>query len=166
MIVAIVVVIAVLAVVSILSIVCYKIKKRRYGLIVIHYVIKQFLYGDGPPIEVIIYLVYLNEMCYCIVYWCSDIDRPIPLHTLVSSENPEYSEMETSYVPDEWELERIKVKIGRALGQGSFGMVYEGEAKDLHNTDKKNRKVAIKTVNKDASMQDRINFLNEASRMK
>jgi len=70
------------------------------------------------------------------------------------------------YVPDEWEIERSKVTLGISLGQGSFGLVYEGEAKDLYNTDKKLRKVAIKTVTEPATIQDRINFLNEASRMK
>lgn len=69
-------------------------------------------------------------------------------------------------MPDEWELDRSKVKIGISLGQGSFGMVYEGEARDLYNIDKKSIKVAIKTVNDSATIQDRINFLNEASRMK
>lgn len=70
------------------------------------------------------------------------------------------------YIPDEWELERTKVRIGEALGQGSFGMVYEGTAYDLLNTDKKPVQVAIKTVNNTASITERINFLNEASTMK
>ena len=89
--------------------------------------------------------------------------RPIPLTTGINSINQDY--MEDVYVPDEWELGREKVKIGRELGQGSFGMVYEGEARDLLNTDKKPRKVAIKTTNK-PSLLEQIQFLNEASRMK
>lgn len=80
--------------------------------------------------------------------------------------NPDYVDTDNVYLPDEWELERAKVKIGIALGQGSFGMVYEGVAYDLYNSDKKSKKVAIKTVNNSASLQERINFLNEASRMK
>lgn len=35
------------------------------------------------------------------------------------------------YVPDEWEVPREKITLLRELGQGSFGMVYEGEAKNL-----------------------------------
>ena len=97
---------------------------------------------------------------------CAFLCRPLPLTTLHNSFNIDYVDTENIYVPDEWELDRAKVKIGNPLGQGSFGMVHEGEAKDLYNTDKKSRKVAIKTVNNNATIQDRINFLNEASRMK
>lgn len=32
------------------------------------------------------------------------------------------------YVADEWEIPRDKVKLLKELGQGSFGMVYEGIA--------------------------------------
>lgn len=32
------------------------------------------------------------------------------------------------YVADEWEIPRDKVKLMKELGQGSFGMVYEGVA--------------------------------------
>ncbi|XP_067952059.1 insulin-like peptide receptor [Watersipora subatra] len=92
--------------------------------------------------------------------------KPLPLSTLHNSFNIDYVDTENIYIPDEWELDRSKVKIGDSLGQGSFGMVYEGDACDLYNTDKKSRKVAIKTVNDSATIQDRINFLNEASRMK
>ena len=36
------------------------------------------------------------------------------------------------YNPDEWEVERDKIQLIRELGQGSFGMVYEGVARDLY----------------------------------
>ena len=36
--------------------------------------------------------------------------------------NPDYY----TYTPDEWEIESDKVEQGKSLGQGSFGMVYEG----------------------------------------
>ena len=41
------------------------------------------------------------------------------------------------YVADEWEIPRDKVKIIKELGQGSFGMVYEGLAHEtvLHGED-------------------------------
>lgn len=53
----------------------------------------------------------------------------------------------------------------RELGQGSFGMVYEGIAKGVVKDEPETR-VAIKTVNETASMRERIEFLNEASVMK
>jgi insulin receptor len=51
------------------------------------------------------------------------------------------------------------------LGQGSFGMVYEGL---LRNTvpNQPDVKCAIKTVNEKANIKERIEFLTEASVMK
>lgn len=71
----------------------------------------------------------------------------------------------TVYVPDEWEVPREKITLLRELGQGSFGMVYEGIAKDIVKGDPDTR-VAVKTVNESASLRERIEFLNEASVMK
>ena len=69
------------------------------------------------------------------------------------------------YVPDEWEVARDNVVIIRELGQGSFGMVYEGL---LRNTvpNQPEVKCAIKTVNEKANIKERIEFLTEASVMK
>jgi insulin receptor len=69
------------------------------------------------------------------------------------------------YVPDEWEVPREKITLLRELGQGSFGMVYEGNAKDIVKGEAETR-VAVKTVNESASLRERIEFLNEASVMK
>lgn len=69
------------------------------------------------------------------------------------------------YVPDEWEVPREKITLLRELGQGSFGMVYEGNAKDIIKGEAETR-VAVKTVNEAASLRERIEFLNEASVMK
>lgn len=69
------------------------------------------------------------------------------------------------YVPDEWEVAREKISMHKELGQGSFGMVYEGIAKGVVKDEPETR-VAIKTVNESASMRERIEFLNEASVMK
>lgn len=69
------------------------------------------------------------------------------------------------YVPDEWEVAREKITMHKELGQGSFGMVYEGLAKGVVKDEPETR-VAIKTVNESASMRERIEFLNEASVMK
>lgn len=69
------------------------------------------------------------------------------------------------YVPDDWEVAREKINILKELGQGSFGMVYEGIAKDIVKGEPDTR-VAVKTVNESASLRERIEFLNEASVMK
>lgn len=69
------------------------------------------------------------------------------------------------YMPDEWEVSREKITVIRELGQGSFGMVYEGLALGL-TAEGEETKVALKTVNELATMRERIEFLNEASVMK
>uniref|UniRef100_A0A8C6U6K6 Tyrosine-protein kinase receptor n=1 Tax=Neogobius melanostomus TaxID=47308 RepID=A0A8C6U6K6_9GOBI len=84
---------------------------------------------------------------------------------LYASVNPEYFSAAEMYVPDEWEVPREKIVLNRELGQGSFGMVYEGLAKGVVK-DEPETCVAIKTVNESASMRERIEFLNEASVMK
>ncbi|XP_020797355.1 insulin-like growth factor 1b receptor isoform X2 [Boleophthalmus pectinirostris] len=84
---------------------------------------------------------------------------------LYASVNPEYFSAAEMYVPDEWEVPREKITLNRELGQGSFGMVYEGLAKGVVKDETETR-VAIKTVNESASMRERIEFLNEASVMK
>uniref|UniRef100_A0A1A7WPP4 Tyrosine-protein kinase receptor n=1 Tax=Iconisemion striatum TaxID=60296 RepID=A0A1A7WPP4_9TELE len=84
---------------------------------------------------------------------------------LYASVNPEYFSAAEMYVPDEWEVPRDKITMNRELGQGSFGMVYEGLAKGVVKDEPETR-VAIKTVNESASMRERIEFLNEASVMK
>uniref|UniRef100_A0AAQ5YTB5 Tyrosine-protein kinase receptor n=1 Tax=Amphiprion ocellaris TaxID=80972 RepID=A0AAQ5YTB5_AMPOC len=88
-----------------------------------------------------------------------------PLGDLITSPNPEYFSANDMYVPDEWEVPREKITLLRELGQGSFGMVYEGIAKDIVKGDPDTR-VAVKTVNESASLRERIEFLNEASVMK
>lgn len=47
------------------------------------------------------------------------------------------------YIADEWEVPRDKIKLIRELGQGSFGMVFEGEALDIVK-DKPKCRVAVK----------------------
>ncbi|KAJ7308412.1 hypothetical protein JRQ81_008957 [Phrynocephalus forsythii] len=69
------------------------------------------------------------------------------------------------YIPDEWEVPREKIALLQELGQGSFGMVYEGVARDIVKGEAETR-VAVKTVNESASLRERIEFLNEASVMK
>ncbi|KAG5276137.1 hypothetical protein AALO_G00128270 [Alosa alosa] len=88
-----------------------------------------------------------------------------PSGPLIASSNPEYISANDVYVPDDWEVPREKITVLRELGQGSFGMVYEGIAKDIVKGEPDTR-VAVKTVNESASLRERIEFLNEASVMK
>ncbi|XP_063057164.1 insulin receptor b [Engraulis encrasicolus] len=88
-----------------------------------------------------------------------------PSGPLIASSNPEYISANDVYVPDDWEVPREKITVMRELGQGSFGMVYEGIAKDIVKGEPDTR-VAVKTVNESASLRERIEFLNEASVMK
>ena len=69
------------------------------------------------------------------------------------------------YVADEWEFPRDHLEIIHELGKGSFGMVYEGLAKGIL-PEEPISKVAVKSVQANASIRDRIEFLNEASVMK
>lgn len=87
-----------------------------------------------------------------------------PSGPIYASSNPEYLSTDV-YEEDEWEVPREKITILRELGQGSFGMVYEGIAKDIVKGEGETR-VAVKTVNESASLRERIEFLNEASVMK
>eukprot|EP00064_Thunnus_orientalis_P015399 superscaffoldBa00002846_g15451 len=88
-----------------------------------------------------------------------------PSGPIYASSNPEYLSANDVYEEDEWEVARDKINILRELGQGSFGMVYEGIAKDIIKGEGETR-VAVKTVNESASLRERIEFLNEASVMK
>lgn len=90
--------------------------------------------------------------------------HPVSDLKLIASVNPEYVGMQ--YQPDEWEVAREKIVKIRELGQGSFGMVYEGVAKGLKDDDDTEIQCAIKTVNENATDRERINFLNEANVMK
>ncbi|XP_041424918.1 insulin receptor isoform X1 [Xenopus laevis] len=114
----------------------------------------------GPIIAVFLLLIVL---VYCVVQKKKDAEGPAgPLYT---SSNPEYLSASEVYIPDEWEVPRDKINLLRELGQGSFGMVYEGIAKDIIKGEPEVR-VAVKTVNESASLRERIEFLNEASVMK
>lgn len=92
---------------------------------------------------------------------------------MFSSVNSQYVDTDSFYQADEWEMDRDLIKLGKSLGQGSFGMVYEGHVKSLPEVagklplgDGKLIPVAVKTVNREATVKDRVDFLNEASIMK
>uniref|UniRef100_H3DBQ6 Tyrosine-protein kinase receptor n=1 Tax=Tetraodon nigroviridis TaxID=99883 RepID=H3DBQ6_TETNG len=88
-----------------------------------------------------------------------------PSGPIYASSNPEYLSANDVYEEDEWEVPREKISILRELGQGTFGMVYEGLAKDIIKGEGETH-VAVKTVNESANLRQRIEFLNEASVMK
>nr|AVT56260.1 insulin receptor 1 [Boisea trivittata] len=86
----------------------------------------------------------------------------VPNSKLIASVNPEY--VPTVYEPDDWEVARSRVELLGEIGQGSFGMVYEGRFYSPDGTAA--QYCAVKTVNVQAAYRDRIEFLNEASVMK
>ncbi|KAH8337342.1 hypothetical protein KR059_007519, partial [Drosophila kikkawai] len=88
--------------------------------------------------------------------------RPNDLH-MNTEVNPFYASMQ--YIPDDWEVLRENIIQLAPLGQGSFGMVYEGIIKSFSNGIE-DRACAIKTVNENATDRERTNFLSEASVMK
>ncbi|XP_037039438.1 insulin-like receptor isoform X2 [Bradysia coprophila] len=95
------------------------------------------------------------------LYFRRRFGSPVSDLKLIASVNPEYVGMQ--YQVDEWEVPRDNVIQLRELGQGSFGMVYEGVVK---NKDGESVPCAIKTVNENATDRERINFLKEAGVMK
>jgi serine/threonine protein kinase len=77
---------------------------------------------------------------------------------LITTVNPDYAG--PIYEEDEWEIDRNDIEILRELGQGTFGMVFEGKIKSRRYP------CAIKTVNENATVISRMEFLNEGSVMK
>ncbi|XP_034039300.1 insulin-like growth factor 1 receptor isoform X2 [Thalassophryne amazonica] len=115
------------------------------------------------PVAIILFICFLGTVLV-VLNKKRNSDR-LGNGVLYASVNPEYFSAAEMYVPDEWEVAREKISLSRELGQGSFGMVYEGVAKGVVKDEPETR-VAIKTVNELASMRERIEFLNEASVMK
>ena len=112
----------------------------------------------------VVMLLVLMSISGCSFYVCKrKFMRNVPSMRLIATVNPEY--VSTAYIPDEWEVPRKKINLIRELGNGSFGMVYEGTAKDLVKG-KPEVACAVKTVNEKATDRERIEFLNEASVMK
>lgn len=96
--------------------------------------------------------------------WCKRVYLPsMTSMKLIANVNPDYAGV--SYKQDDWEVPRENIIQLHELGQGSFGMVYEGIIKHLKMSGDEIR-CAIKTVNENATDKERISFLNEASVMK
>lgn len=98
-----------------------------------------------------------------LIFYCRKRYMPVNNLKLIASVNPDYFSMQ--YTPDSWEVPREDIKKIRELGQGSFGMVYEGTVRNLPK-EGEDMPCAIKTVNESATDRERINFLKEASVMK
>lgn len=101
--------------------------------------------------------------CGFYAYRLKKAEREAPNMRLIATVNPEYISCNV-YKQDEWEFPRDQIEIVKELGSGSFGMVYEGIAKNIK--EKPEVRCALKTVNDKASMKERDEFLNEASVMK
>ncbi|KAI4497351.1 hypothetical protein M0802_007598 [Mischocyttarus mexicanus] len=108
-----------------------------------------------------IFCILLLVLLPPVFYFCKrKYMRNVPSIRLIATVNPEY--VSTVYVPDEWEVPRKKIQVLKELGNGSFGMVYEGLAKDVVKG-KPEVPCAVKTVNENATDRERIEFLNEAA---
>lgn len=69
----------------------------------------------------------------CTAYFVAKkrLNPGVPEGVLIASINPEYLDSSCLYRADEWEVPRDKITLIRELGKGSFGMVYEGIARDV-----------------------------------
>lgn len=107
-------------------------------------------------------LILITLIALLIMYYYKRMHKQIRNMKLIANINPDYAGV--TYKQDEWEIPREKVLQLHELGQGSFGMVYEGIIRD-HRPGEEIR-CAIKTVNENATDKERFSFLNEASVMK
>ncbi|XP_069673156.1 insulin-like peptide receptor isoform X2 [Periplaneta americana] len=118
--------------------------------------------GMEPLVGALVGTAVVAAVACLVVYLRRRYSKPnVKTLTLITTVNPEY----TVYEPDEWEVPRKKVELLRELGQGSFGMVYEGIVRDVVSGHPEMR-CAVKTVNEHATDRERSEFLNEASVMK
>lgn len=114
-------------------------------------------------IVTVVILVLLVVAGFLWFFYQRRFGAPVRDLKLIASVNPEYVSMQ--YRPDEWEVPRENIVQLCELGQGSFGMVYQGIVKELKNKPSE-IPCAIKTVNDNATDRERINFLKEAGVMK
>ncbi|KAH8417209.1 hypothetical protein KR222_006357, partial [Zaprionus bogoriensis] len=126
---------------------------------------KYVLVPDKPlsPFIILSWVVVLLVILV-VAFWVYNKNRKKhPQELIMNTEvNPWYASLQ--YTPDEWEVPRERIIQLGPLGQGSFGMVYEGILKD--QTTGEDVLCAIKTVNENATDRERTNFLSEASVMK
>ncbi|XP_068158008.1 insulin-like receptor [Drosophila tropicalis] len=120
-----------------------------------------------PPPTYMIYYVFVGVaiiMCLSgiLIFVLYKKKKMTPRDLYINTDvNPFYASLQ--YIPDDWEVARDCILQLGPLGQGSFGMVYEGILKGHLGVD---TPCAIKTVNENATDRERVNFLSEASVMK
>lgn len=115
---------------------------------------------NDVPVLVISSIVSAICICFALVmvyFWYKKKHQLHNLH-LIASINPEYDT--TIYIADKWELNRDDIEIQSDLGHGTFGIVFCGKIKSRH------LQCAVKTINENRSLHERMQFLNEASVMK
>lgn len=129
-----------------------------------------FVYVTVPPQRLSVLTIIASAVGVILViggivtgsYFCFK-GKKTPQDLIINTEvNPFYASLQ--YVPDDWEVPRERIIQLGPLGQGSFGMVYEGILKAQNNDE--DTPCAIKTVNENATDRERTNFLSEASVMK
>ncbi|GFS00360.1 tyrosine-protein kinase receptor [Elysia marginata] len=135
---------------------------------------EKYFYIPHPPGEekwpigtiiaiVLPFLLVIVTLTMCLCYFKQRFRKE---DMTVISQNMNYIPSEPGYTMDKWEVDRSKIKTIREIGQGSFGMVYEGIATGLGDDPNEEIRVAVKTVNDRAGFNDRREFLKEATTMK
>ncbi|XP_059149829.1 putative molluscan insulin-related peptide(s) receptor isoform X2 [Physella acuta] len=119
------------------------------------------------PQVVVSLVLFLVIIVVVAIAWILYKRRVSKSEMTVISPNANYMPSEQMYIEDDWEVERDKIKLIKELGQGSFGMVYEGVATGIKkDCPEEEVRVAVKTVNDRASFNDKREFLKEATIMK
>lgn len=132
----------------------------KYSPYVYFYIEESSTTSPGKVIIAVVMAILLIAGITGFLYYKRRQEQNINNMKLIPKINPDYD----VYIPDEWEVSRKKIDFLKELGQGSFGMVYEGLAKDIRG--KPEVRCAIKTVNEHATNRERLEFLNEATVMK
>ncbi|XP_054261624.1 insulin-like growth factor 1 receptor [Macrosteles quadrilineatus] len=133
------------------------------------------LFGKGPYTEPVPFEVYEIEnqhssrpiFLYVLAFCLVSLTVIVIFFVISTISNRKKGSWDTEfdlnpppYKPDHYEIDREDVELGKELGTGSFGKVYEGLWKS------KNLRCAIKTVNQDATTAEEREFLFETSVMK
>lgn len=115
--------------------------------------------GSSPVVFIapIIIILFIVALAFYYYLYHKKKHKLNHLH-LITNVNPDYAG--PIYIEDEWEMERDDVDISKELGQGTFGMVYSGYIKS------QSLPCAVKTVNENTNVDEKMLFLNEACVMK
>ena len=125
-----------------------------------------------PCVLVLIILIFLMVLCFgkrsdknMLVQRdpesTSDYSDPPPIHQSLQAQRTQYRlDQLKSYIDDKWEVERSQVTLDEIIGEGEFGRVYKGSAKDLPDTPGV-ISVAVKTLKGDANVSELQALLSE-----